>query len=505
MEHSNFAAYVLDGLMDPSPVESSFRVKNAVAQELEALDPSSHPKATGYFLHTFAPDFILTWPDKTERPVYLRTTYDMEVVAEDLLLIDAAGAMIVGLSAPTAEPKSLAASVAEKDALFTEPAAIEGLIKAKKNLATAGMVSNALAQGGRGVLTGDRPARLAKEVAAGFDGARQVQYESTAKAVRSVDLAFAPAQAARLTRVLQAVWEGSEGRLDSFPGAPDLSGRLNHDALQYLVKYMDSEDLDFWGRVGRSITIGDLAELDIKGRETPFNALVAANLDVIAAGAGALIPDALDLHSLEKKNLFEWTVREGRVAFEGPRFVMLLGGFKKDVEIKAHGPGFGISPETVIARMPQLTLNAISIKAGGEAISYSSDDGQLDPERLLGVAHQWKSGTPLATTAVAQSPSGSVNVDFTSQLAWRITNSSLLMADLVTTAVPLLHDLDEAERDALNAALAHPDRGAGGSSVELDLQLEFPAGGVGDIPENPEGEPDLTIAPVTEPPPAPPS
>lgn len=454
MADSEFAALIYDGLMDPSPGESVFRVKNAVTKELEALDTTAKIHRTEYFNHTFAPDFVLRWADATERKVFLRSTYNLDIVAEDIRLIDSDNPLVFGLTPTTEHSESLANAVADRRAMFTEPAAVERVIDLKSEVPVARMLGNALAQGGRGLLTGERPAAFIRQVANGFDGARDVKHDLTADAVKEIDETLEPAQAWRMTRVLQAVWEGSEGRLDSFPGSPDLSGRLNTESLQYLITYMDGGDSEFWRRVGRKLTLGQLVELHPGDKWQAFENLILANLDVIHAGAGAVLAEEMDVDGLIEETAFRFALRGGFVSFSGARFSVLLGEFKKDVESKAQDPNDGISAEDVIRRKPDLGLSDIMFRIGTEGVTYTSDTGELDRDRLLGLAGQWPDQVVRAKTAVAKSPSGRIHVDFTTRLAWRQTNSRVLMADLLTTAIPLLHDLADGEEQALRDHLA---------------------------------------------------
>ena len=451
---SAFTALIYDSLMDPSPSESVFRVKNAVSKELEALDSTATILRTEYFNHTFAPDFVLRWRDSSERKVFLRSTYNLDTVAEDIRLIDSDNPLVFGLTPTSEAPTSLTSAIDDKRAMFTDPAAVEEVIDLKTDVPVARMLGNALAQGGRGLLTGQRPASFVRQVAHGFEGAREVRHDDTADAVEEITTTLEPPQAWRMTRVLQAVWEGSEGPLDSFPGTPDLSGKLNTESLQYLITYMDGGDREFWRRIGRKLTLQQLTELRPGEKQQEFENLIRANLDVIHAGAGVVLAEELNLDGLAEDVAFHFGHRGGFVSFSGARFSVLLGELKKDVEGKAQEPNDGISADDVIRRKPDLGLTDITFRVGAEGVTYTSDTAELDRDRLLGLAGQWRDQMVRAKTAVAKSFSGRIHVDFTTRLAWRQTNSHVLMADLLTTAIPLLHDLADGEGQALRDYLA---------------------------------------------------
>ena len=481
---NNYAEMILDALDDPSPTHSANRVKAAVATELAALDSTANVSNTGFFNHTFAPDFVLSWDDKTERQVFLRSTYDASYLAEDVADLTSGSAMIFGLPSPLRrEFPELEDALSGSDAMFTGPTAIEGLIELKDDSGAARMLNNALAQGGRGLVTESTAIDLAETVTKGFSAAAALDPDTTGEAARRIDQSLGEKQAWRLTRVLQAVWEGSDGNLADFPGAPDLSGKLNDSSLQYLVEYMESEDLDFWRRVGRSVTLAQLAKLKIGAHGGTFNRLVNANLDVIRAGSAVLIPDALSVEAIDRLETFSWAVRESRVSLEGPKFFVMVGDVKADVSNYVQGTRVGLSATDVIKRSPDLTLSEITFESGREGLTYSSQDGELNKDRLLGIAGQWVKA-PLAQTAIANSSSGRVNIAFAEGLAWRTSNSNVLLADLLDVSVPLLHELETAESLELTAFLEYKRETSDPTAIELFEERAVVEGGraIGDTP-----------------------
>lgn len=475
MAVESYAHLIREALFDPSPTESVFRVKTAVARELAALDSTASIKSTEFFNHTFAPDFVMKWEDRTERNVFLRSTYDLEYLAEDVAELRSETAIVFGLDASENRDFSqIEEALKDSDVMFTEPSALEDLIELKDESGTVRMLNNALAQGGRGLVTRETATALATSVANGFSGAGSLDSGSTGTAASLIEEVFAERQAWRLTRVLQAVWEGSNGKLLDFPGQADLSGKLNKSALQYLISYMDTQDLDFWRRIGRSISLNQLAHLEIRDREEAFNLLVKANLDVLHAGAAALIPDELKVESIERDGMFSWGIRDKHVSLEGPQFFVMLGELKHEVTNYAQGPGVGISANDVIKRSPALSLSEITFESGREGLTYSSQDGELNKERLLGIANQWIKA-PLAQTAIAQSPTGRININFKQGLAWRTTSSTVLLSDLLSASLPLLHYLDESETDGLEEFLAHKSETASSTGATLFDEADMTA------------------------------
>ena len=74
---------IFDGLDIPNWDESITAVKRVVANALHRVDPSTSIKDTGYFNHSFVPDFLLTWPRDADwsRDVFLRLDSSRNLVS----------------------------------------------------------------------------------------------------------------------------------------------------------------------------------------------------------------------------------------------------------------------------------------------------------------------------------------------------------------------------------------------------------------------------------------
>lgn len=457
-DKSAFAALIHDGLFDPSPSQSIIRVKDAVAKELAALDATARVKRTDHFNHTFAPDFIMTWPDARTRRVYLRMAYDLEALVDDVALIDSTDPPIFGLT----ESESIEAKprvdevIADSDAMFTEPAALEKLIDRKKSDSTANMLSNALAQGGRGSFVGDEAVDLADVVQRGFTSAAQVDTEGTAEAVETISDRLQSQQAWRMNRVLQAVWEGSEGSLSTFPGKADVSGRLNAESLSYLVKYMRTDDRDFWRRVGRELTLTDLESLDFDEASANIASLIQANLDAISARATVVKPDPLGLDEVLAGGRFRWSKRGKHITFEAPKLFAVVGSAKTDLGDVDEEAAAAVSVDAFMTRASETDLVEVTIHSGPEHMSVKSDEGAIDKERLRGVSGAYGSSAEV-TQAIVGSRTGRVTVDLPERSGTGKTQSKVRMADLLVTTIPLVVDVPDDVRAGIAEFLKYDD------------------------------------------------
>lgn len=453
---SAFAALIHDGLFDPSPSESILRVKDAVAKELTALDSTARVKRTDYFNHTFAPDFVMTWPDASSRRVYLRMAYDLNALVDDVALIDSTDPLIFGLTpAESVEAKPhVDAVIGDSDAMFTEPAALERLIDRKKDDSTANMLSNALAQGGRGSFVGDEAVELADVVQRGFVAAAEIESGGTAEAVQTISNRLQGQQAWRMNRVLQAVWEGSEGSLSTFPGKADVSGRLNTESLSYLVKYMRTDDRDFWRRVGRGLTLADLESLDFAAAQANIESLIQANLDVISARATVVKPDPLGLDEAAAGARFRWNKRGSHITFEAPKLFAVLGSAKTDLRDVDEEVAAAVSVDAFIDRARSTDLVEVTIHSGPDHISVKNDEGAISTERLRGVSATF-GGSAEVAQAIAGSRTGRVTVDLPERSGTGKTQSKVRMADLLMTTIPLVVDVPDDVREGIEEFLQY--------------------------------------------------
>lgn len=482
MIDSAYARQIQEGLYDPSPEHSISRVKSAVASELEALDATAEIHSTDYFNHTYVPDFVLTWPDKSERHVFLRLSYDKEALADDVALIERRDPFIFGLTPyeSTIGDEGVAQAIEQAGGMFAEPDALEALIVRKATDSTAKMLSNAIVQGGRGSFVGDLATDLAEAVSEGFTAASNAEVTGTASAVDALRDSLMPKQAHRMTRVLQAVWEGSTGTAATFPGGSiDLSSRLDRESLRYLLTYMETDDPEFWRRVGRQLQLVDLEHVDFDEANANVQRLINANLDVLRARATQLIDDPLQLTKFDRDSEFAWSKRRGHITFEGPGFFMLVGASKKDLEDASAPAKQPVSVETFVERAENSDLVEVRLQAASEEMTLYDRDDKIDAARLHGFAEQLNSIPSVVQTVVA-TPTGRITVDLEASSATGITKSNVLMADLLSYSLPLVRKLPDGLRESAARYLEYE---VGSNDVALfeasDLDMRAPLGAEG--------------------------
>lgn len=464
-----FAQEIVNALGVRSPQDSINAIKNAVIKELETLDRSVTIRDTSYFNHTYAPDLILNWDTTTERPVYLRFTDNLPELQEGISRIDFDNPFVFGLTRPHEDAKGfpeLEQSAQDHHALITDADGIETFIKLRSRDAGVNLLGQALARGGRGLLAQPQAEAVAKTVSDGFSAALETESTPTRLAVEAIAQYLDDPQAARMTRVLQAVWEGSDGRLDQFPGPADLSKSLNDDSLQYILNVVSASDLNFWRRIGRFLTTSQLSRMSLNAsNENSFQNLINANLDVIPCRAAAVSSGAETLFSVGREP-FLWSIRKETLALEGPDFTAFVADRKEKVESKVAVDGVaspdGIDVETLSRRVAEYELTEVLLRDGDATVQFTSNEGVGHDARLAKLA-QGLSSNSTVVKAVVPLPEGQLALNFKTSIVNAKTTRTPLLKDVLAVSIPLLHELPDDRRKSLKKFLhvgepvpAHP-------------------------------------------------
>lgn len=479
----SFSNHILSALQIPSPQDSINAVKVAVIKELESLDSTVSIHDTSYFNHTFAPDLVLNWSDNEERPVFLRFTDNLAELRDDLLKVDVAHPLFFGLTRPPGGNEdsysSLEDTAQDRHALVTDAEGIDTLIQSRHSNAGVNLLSQALTRGGKGLLTQPQVEVVTQAITDGFTGALETKSVPTRTAVTTIGQYLDAPQAARMTRVLQAVWEGSNGRLDQFPGPADFSRLLSDDSLQYILDVVRAEDPAFWVRIGRALSVKQLANMQVTNNNTEgFQRLINANLDVITCRATAVNSTNAVLGASE--DAFHWTIRKNTLALEGANFTAFVGEHRSDIEKYIDGPGKGIDVDELAQKSHGLKVSGVTLRDGSAAVQFMSDEGVGQDGRLAALAADL-SATSKAERAIMVIPGAQLSVDFRDATATAKTRSTPLMAHMLSAALPLLHELSDEQHQALKSFLSivevipHGDGSAEDLLTLLAEKLSFDA------------------------------
>jgi hypothetical protein len=260
------------------------RIKTAVRHEFGRIDEAAQLEDTLYFNHSAVPDFVIRWPDRAERRLYLRNSYESIVAGNDAVRFNYSQPVVLALQSPAqkgtrtdemirrqsqAAPQTL---IAGPDALDTMTDVVTQANKSPSPVAT--LVRTNLPRGGRGLLT---PTVVEDLLNLGSNADPQHMTPVSERLSEN----FLPDTAARIARTANLVELafGKDFTALSLSSASDLSQDEVQALLPWLLKHPDTtRDARFWQYIGSMLDLNGviayrhvLADLDL----TP---LVAANL-----------------------------------------------------------------------------------------------------------------------------------------------------------------------------------------------------------------------------------
>ncbi|WP_141754027.1 hypothetical protein [Streptomyces subrutilus] len=452
---------VISDLTDQDPSRNVSSIKNAVIARLEASDQGVRIESTEFFNHTYAPDLVLHWQgDGQSRQVYLRTSDNPDYIREDISAIAGKNPIIMPLvplrdSAGSGELETASASAST---LVATPSSINEFAEVRTDSAVSGLLSHAVLQGGRGLLSEERVRSVSSAVDAGFAAAQLSEPEETRQAVVAAERLLDPARAGVLTRLLHAVWLGSGAPASAFPGATGITADLDPVSLKLLLDITVSDDPEFWRRIASGITLEKLCELEISADSESLQHLIAASVDRLRA-------KSLRVSGIKNPELsslaLRWFVSAGLLGFESRNYVTHF----------SPGPvssmGTVDRPNPIPPHLSLLIHRASSAGINLDEITIESDDGRRIDYRPPSGTEIWRDNVldqlasvlgqkrSAAVSAVVPLPGGArhLTCDLESLTASGRTAAKFHLSELIQFAIPLLRDLSRVESGQLIEAI----------------------------------------------------
>lgn len=428
-------------------------LKQSVVNLLEASDPTAQIHKTEYFNHSFAPDLILRWPsDKRERLIFLRTNPNPKWLADDLRVIASSHPIMLTLDATghperSSDEAHLREMATDASALITDPGAIEEFTARRAPITSA--LTNAVMRGGIGVVNEIAARTAVNSALSGLDSATALEAEPTRAALQQTERILNDEQAGRITRLYQAVWEGHGGATENFPSTRNLSGPMTSGDLALLLTTLETDDGQFWRRVGRNITLEVLIDVGTHSGSINFDRLVQANLDRLAARGVRVFGDS----NTDRNGVATWIVEKGCLVLRSPSWLAYFA--PRSANLPLAEPRQGVTISSLLAgirdlnvRMTEVKLQqsdfAISIEAVGEANVVDSRDFEQLATRGDSVARG---------AAISLSSGRSLIADFMSGTATGHTNAIFNLGELGPVAIKLLLELGGRADDDLEVKL----------------------------------------------------
>ncbi|MBV9445620.1 MAG: hypothetical protein JO345_06955 [Streptosporangiaceae bacterium] len=437
-------------------------IKRAVASEIRAADPSASVTFTDYFNHTFVPDIVLRWPTESrERLVYVRPNPSDQWLLNGIAYVSAHKPMVFTLEdlAPAGQDllpddsrRKLTAQALATDTWITDPSGVAAVSSVRAKQPYLGLLSQALVRGGRGVSGPAEITDLAEKTEAGFTASRELSEPDTRLAVQAIEGSLDAEQSGRLTRVLRAVWEGHGGASSKFPTASSV-GTLTDDDLSYLLSAMEQAPIDFWRRIGRTLTTAQLGRVRVDDPSQNLHALVSANLDSLQARGLRVVDEPFRLGESDK--VPRWVVAKGCLALRGLNWTAYIAARRTE---EMPPPDDAPVPD-----LPELRRRAFAGRApitqvqfgrNDRAVTYESKDGTdvLDDPGLQQAAADLKI-TAVEKAVATIEGDRNVGIDFGQKTAIGPTNAIFPLGSLMRSVLPLISDLEEDELRMLHEAL----------------------------------------------------
>ncbi|MFE3217654.1 hypothetical protein [Streptomyces antimycoticus] len=443
----DYATALRDALFDPNPNSSARRTKELVIRELHDVDPRVEIKSTEYFNHTFSPDLVLSWPGsgkRQKRYVFLRLPDSPEYFAEDVETVSEMHPIVYGLDGGGSISESLDAVAElshENNVLVTDVHGLDRLARNRKDRNIANLVSTALIRGGRGLIDSGGADSISGTVSQGFEGARVAHAEPTGNAVHALEQYLAPAQSRQMTQFLQAVWISSQGRIDGFPGPKELSGEIGDESLEYLLHFDSIDDQDFWRALGVSVSVEQLARLQITDAPTNLQHLVQNNLDRLWSRQMRVIGGELALG--DPPTTASWTVTRQSLCLRGEDYVAYFAQNASNLRHIKPDKAYGLSIEEIHRRSENIHLSELTVRKGAESFTVQAQGihSVLQAESLSALPSSYLDNARVVR-ATAKSPGGQeVHCDFLERDATAITSARVSLEDWLSSGLPLLWDV----------------------------------------------------------------
>lgn len=156
----DFTSALRDALQIPNVAESSESVRQVVVNQLRDLDPETSIRATGYFNHSWIPDFSLDWKSGEQRQLFLRFNVFDEAFADDMRYVAGDGdPVFLDIAQPELALEGYArtaavesAAVSDSDAMVTEHEAWGRLGHGVAQDPDVRTATRQVVRGGRGVV-----------------------------------------------------------------------------------------------------------------------------------------------------------------------------------------------------------------------------------------------------------------------------------------------------------------------------------------------------------------
>jgi hypothetical protein len=475
------------------------RIKRLAAQTLYEADSDMRLLATEHFNHSYLPDFVMRWPNRPQRFVFLRASAYADEIRDDVVRLADRRPVFVQLTEflphndqPLRQSiDSLSQSAGERKSLVASVPAI-GLLDDSPR--TGKMLSSFVMRGGRGVIEDSEVQTLAQRVESGFDGAMNSDRDATASAIEAVEAVLDPASSVEFTHLFEAAWiSGGASGVDFPGGLTSIGDNLTADLLRQMLDIVPESLSDFWQQIGNAVTLESFSQLNLLGDQPRLQS-------IMKNAVGRLVSNRCIMRKTQRSDQetdpFAWQIENGSLSLRGAGYQAWIGGPSSHSSETVNDDELTVDPPPSLSNLStraeeaRLTISDIGVSdTDGIAVRFTSpglgDVATSDlVERVAATV-----GNLVRVNEVVELVDGKrVPVDYSSGIAAPRTNSRVSVSGLIWNGWNLLAETDEEVRETLAQTLNRTgeqdsEQDAGGSATGSGHDL-LPAAAVTD--EGPE-------------------
>jgi hypothetical protein len=467
----------VDKLSGEATIEN---LKQTVCREISKMDPTAEIKMTRFFNHSYGPDMVLDWSGakKEERYLYLRTTNNSESLRDDVNSLSDFKPLMITVS-PKSDPEPADTSLS--DTAVSHDTFIGGLnaVHHFNNNVDAnpvdGLFSKLLVKGGRGLFrTNGKVEQAVSSFQKGISAAKDGDADSMKTSLNLAEQSLQNDAFTRIDNFFQAIWKGSQHRIDTYPRDIHFSDELDDDSWNYLLSLKEIDDLDFWRSLGASLKLDQIARLDGINNPINFSHLLDAKSSLIYLKSlrTGYYNAVLD----EETPSDEWIWKlcgEGKarhLALHDSNLIVYFADHSK-IEEDTFPEGAklkdrsGISLKSFKKRVHNVKVKEVKILTGVEVAISKFPDGNVDKnetfDKLANI------GT-VVDASIQLNSGQTANLRFDINKASAPTNSKPTISTFVSETLPVLEDLSAESQVSLKERFYVPPQ-------EIE-QLELPLG-----------------------------
>jgi hypothetical protein len=245
-------------------------VLKVIADEISTADPAVSVDPTGYFNHSYRPDFIARWGSgsaEETRPYYVRMSLDRDELREDMQRLSDLGAAFVDLFPRSGETESdpVVEAATASGTLVASAQALEELAEVSSEEGFARLIPPAIVRNGKGLIDVAQAEDLGGAARSALDAAARVDEDDTRDALNTIGRFVTNDQAVELERTIAVVWLAAGGEEADFPRTIDLEPSSGSGGLAATLRILFDQPLvdidEFWERVAGIISEDDLLAL----------------------------------------------------------------------------------------------------------------------------------------------------------------------------------------------------------------------------------------------------